>query len=437
MKVRMNPADAVPGPGPGNKEDVEAPPSKRQKVKQFVYSWTLEPEFSGWLQAVQDDPERAFCTVCQKKLKCGKSEFRKHSSTAIHVRKLLGAPADVVDLASAMSKNEESAHKVDVKSAEIRLSAFIAEHNIAIQVVDHLVSVCKKSFKDSRIVHDVTLGRTKCTQIITNCLGERELQKLIDTLKSQKFSILVDESTDITDTKSLCVLAQFVLPYTKKVVTELLQLVELDATDCSAENVYAAFKLCLESKGIPITNVVGMASDNASVMTGTRNSFMTRLQSDAPGLIVLNCICHSSALIASKACATLPRSCEDLIRSVATYVSGSAKRCAILREFQELLDVEKQKILKLSDTRWLSMQKCVVRLLDNWDALKMYFAFAVGEDKLKSAELILANLSNEIIKAYLVFLKYSLHFFNSFNALFQSRTVLIHRLTESSRQLVS
>ena len=56
MKVRTNPADAVAGPGPGNKEYVEAPPSKRQKVKQFVYSWTLEPEFSGWLQAVQDDP---------------------------------------------------------------------------------------------------------------------------------------------------------------------------------------------------------------------------------------------------------------------------------------------------------------------------------------------------------------------------------------------
>ena len=222
------------------------------------------------------------------------------------MRKLLAAPADIVDLASAMSKNEDFAHKVDVKSAEIRLSAFIAEHNIAIQVADHLVSVCKKSFKDSRIVHDVTLRRTKCTQIITNCLGERELQKLIDTLEGHKFSILVDESTDITDTRSLCVLAQFVSPYTKKVVTELLQLVELDATDFSAENVHAAFKLCLESKGIPITNVVGMASDNASVMTGTRNSFMTRLQSDAPGLIVLNCICHSSALIASKACATLP-----------------------------------------------------------------------------------------------------------------------------------
>ena len=369
---------------------------------------------------MQNDPERAFCTVCQKKLKCGKSEFRKHSST-FHVRKLLAAPADVVDLASAMSKNEEFAHKVDVKSAEIRMSAFIAEHNITIQVVDDLVSVFKKSFKDSRIVRDVTLGRTKCTQIITNCLGKEELQKLIDTSKSRKF---------------FCVLAQFVSPYTKKVVTELLQPVELDATDCSAENVYAAFKLCLESKGIPITNVVGMASDNASVMTGTRNSFMMRLQSDAPGLIVSNCICHSSALIASKTCATLPRSCEDLIRSVATYLSGSAKRCTILREFQELLDVEKQKILKLSDTRWLSMQKFVVRLLDNWDALKMYFALAVGEDKLKSAELILANLC-EIIKAYLVFLKYSLHFFNSFNALFQSRTVLIHRLTESSRLLVS
>ena len=60
------------------------------------------------------------------------------------------------------------------------MSAFIAEHNITIQVVDHLVSVFKKSFKDSRTMHDVTLGRTKCTQIITNCLGERERVAKVD-----------------------------------------------------------------------------------------------------------------------------------------------------------------------------------------------------------------------------------------------------------------
>jgi len=36
----------------------------------------------------------------------------------------------------------------------------------------------------------------------------------------------------------------------------------------------------------------------------------------------------------------------------------------------------------------------------------------------------------------MLFLKYSLHFFNNFNALFQSRTILIYKLFLSSQQLI-
>lgn len=61
---------------------------------------------------------------------------------------------------------------------------------------------------------------------------------------------------------------------------------------------------------------------------------------------------------------------------------------------------------------------------------------AVVEDKLKSAEIILNQLNDHFIKAYLLFLKYSLNFFNNFNALFQSRKVLIHTLFENSHRLI-
>lgn len=37
----------------------------------------------------------------------------------------------------------------------------------------------------------------------------------------------------------------------------------------------------------------------------------------------------------------------------------------------------------------------------------------------------------------MLFLKYSLHFFNNFNALFQSRDILIHKLYKSSQELIS
>lgn len=83
--------------------------------------------------------------------------------------------------------------------------------------------------------------------------------------------------------------------------TRLLELVCLNATDCSASNIFQQFEECLKTKGIPISNIIGMASDGANVMVGERNSFVSRLKFCIPNLIFIKCICHSSALVASKA----------------------------------------------------------------------------------------------------------------------------------------
>lgn len=117
-------------------------------------------------------------------------------------------------------------------------------------------------------------------------------------------------------------------------------------------------------------------------------------------------------------------------------MSGSAKRCSILSEIQEYFNIEQKKILKLSSTRWLSRQACVVRILENYSVLQHYFQLAVVEDKLLSAENILNQLNNLCNKAYLYFLKYALNIFNSFNALFQSRLPQIHVLFKKSHSLM-
>ncbi|XP_070529870.1 SCAN domain-containing protein 3-like [Cardiocondyla obscurior] len=400
---------------------------KKRRVREFQASWLDDSSFKGWL-APHLSENRALCMICNKSINCRKSDLINHSHTVKHIENS--------GKCKAISNDNTLSHRDKVKRAEIKLAAFFADHNIAFSIVDHLVPLLKDISIDSKIVQDLSLSRKKCSKIVKNIIAKRETEKLILNLKTRKFSVLIDESTDISETKIMCVLVRYLSPINKKISTQLLDLISLDAKDCSSSKIFEAFKNLFQTKQIPLTNIIGLACDNASVMIGCNNSFMTHLKSEIPELITLNCICHSSALVASRACEKLPDICENLIKGVASYISGSAKRCAILAEFQNFFHVDRHKVLKLANTRWLSFQKCVCRLLENWDVLKSYFLLAVVEDKLKSAETILHYFQDNLIKAYLLFLKYSLNFFNTFNALFQFRNILIHLLYKNSRQLI-
>ncbi|XP_049304042.1 protein ZBED8-like [Bactrocera dorsalis] len=245
---------------------------------------------------------------------------------------------------------------------------------------------------------------------------------------------MIDESTDIGLNKDMCILARFYDEEKGRVVVKLLDLLPIGA-DCTADALYKTFKELILSLGIPFNNISGMCSDGANVIVGKCNSFASRLINDIPNVVVVKCICHSAAIIASKACLALPRAPEDLLRQIGSYVSGSSKRCAQLEAVQEMLGGRKKKILRMCATRWLSHHRCVESVLENWEVLLEFFKQAVAQDKLKSTEIISFELNNECNRAYLLFLKYVLNYFNTLNALFQSKVPLIHVFQRESEKL--
>lgn len=223
-----------------------------------------------------------------------------------------------------------------------------------------------------------------------------------------------------------------------RVLTPLLEMIKLDAKDCNAAAIYQKFKesLCKQHE-IPITNVIGLGCDHAPVMVGKNNSFYSRLKADSPSLVLMDCICHSSHIAASAACKKLPPYVKTTIQRVVSYSSGSPKRSAILEEFQEFYGEEHRKLISISQTRWLVMHSCVVRLLENLSALEHFFLMCAHEDQRDTeAPALHEEMKNPYFKAYLLFLKYTLEYFNRMNALFQSSKVLVHRLQAESRQLL-
>jgi len=312
------PGPSTPKKKRAQRNELARDEQKRIQTKLYRNEWLEIKDFKYWLQELPNDKTKCKCLACNSILVCGKRELEKHNLGKKHISNMKGLRGSKnMNLFLQNPKSDEKKkYETDVKRAEIKLSAFFANNNVAFQVVDMLTPVLKDIFPDSKIAQGIQLHRKKCTTIISNVIAPVEIEETIQIIRKCPFSVLIDESTDICTQKFLCVLVHYVHPEYGTVHTRLLELVGIDATDCSAINMYEDFKKCINSKQIPISNLIGVASDGANVMIGKNNSFFSHLQNDLPSLVLMQCICHSAALVASKAAEKLPRSPEDLIRMV-------------------------------------------------------------------------------------------------------------------------
>ena len=352
--------------------------------------------------------------------------LQKHDKTAYHQEqiKLLQVPAS--NRIDSLFRNQQGASNA-VKEAELRLAAFVAEHNLSFNIMDHFSDLLPKLCPDSTIASDIKCKRTKTKCIMTNALAPYFHSKLVHNLKNGHFSLIIDETTDISTKKELALVTRQYNKESMSVTCLLYGLSELAQGNAEAifENIFSL----LADDGIPLMNIVGFAADTTNVMFGEHNSVVSRLKENIPSIFIMRCICHTSHLCASHACEKLPRTPEDLIHAVYNYFSHSAKRQGEFQKFQLFADVEPHRILKRCQTRWLSLHSCVQRLIEQWDALVLYFQSVTNTDNLLSSQNILSQLQNPICKLYLHFLNFVLPKFTELNLMFQSSKMSLHCLS--------
>jgi hypothetical protein len=350
-------------------------------------AWEKDSRFKAWLCAIKGQPHEALCRVCKKEMTAVVTTLQKHASTAYHkeqINRLQIPSSSRIDC--LFRAQQESSDPV--KEAELKLASFIAEHNLSFNLMDHLSDLLPRLFPDSKIAADVRCKRTKTKCIVKNALSPFFHGKLVDKLKSHPFSLIIDETTDVSTQKELALVTRQYDKETKKVTCALYELVELSLGN--AEAIFKAICGLLEKDGIPINKIVGFAADTTNVMFGQHNSVVSRFKDKIPNLFVFRCICHSAHLCASHACEKLPRTAEDLIHDVYNYFAHSAKRQSDFKKFQFFAEVEPHRILKRSQTRWLSLHSCVQQLLEQWDALLIYFQSVAANDNLLASQKILS-----------------------------------------------
>ncbi|KAG8184778.1 hypothetical protein JTE90_011564 [Oedothorax gibbosus] len=201
---------------------------------------------------------------------------------------------------------------------------------------------------------------------------------------------------------------------------DVLDVVQL--SDWTADAIYQAMIGVLKENNVPLHNWVGFCADTTNVMMGLNNSVSQRVKENFPTVIIVKCSCHSIHLVSSYTCKKLPSSLEDLVRTIYVHLKRSPKRQKGFEEFQKFFNEEQnpKKILAPGQTRWLSLQNCVRRILEYWEALKHYWQLITFEDKTHANELTYSTLKNPLMKCMMEFVEYALGLFNDFNTFFQS-----------------
>ena len=212
----------------------------------------------------------------------------------------------------------------------------------------------------------------------------------------------------------------------------------LDCPVCNiatGQPLFQALEATLQSRSIPWENVIGFASDSASVMVGIRNSVLSRVRERQPNVFSLGCVCHLAALCATAALKKLPVSIDGLLIDVYYHFKHSSKRCeefaVVLQDFDGIGPLF---VLKHCSTRWLSLEKAVKRLVTLWPALQAYFD---GERATNERARRVADALMDLdTKLWCYFVAFALKPLNAFNTALQTSASKIGTLQHDIIQLL-
>ena len=131
-------AGQVPGP--------KAAAKKAKKQQIFVDSWLQDSAFKTWLckKVGSDGKSKPWCKTCDKDLNCSKTGLNCHLKSKSHEKNQASTSftGNVDDIWKRVASNNNDR----AKSMEIKICAFLAEHNLPISLSDGLAQFLQSLF---------------------------------------------------------------------------------------------------------------------------------------------------------------------------------------------------------------------------------------------------------------------------------------------------
>jgi hypothetical protein len=399
-----------------------------------------------WLQAAKDNIYGATCTACDATLNIssGVSTITKHEGNTKHLENVKVMNSDQTKFQHSGSANNfffVGKRKVVFNQTQQYWNACILR---ALNVVEkgHSFNSCNgdnelyaKMFPDSAVAANYKMKRTKCEYVLEFGILPHIKDLILNDVTGSPFTFHFDETTTSQVKKQYDGYVTYFSRKKGEVCTSYCG--SLFVGKCAAEDLLVHFHEFMEQAGLDKEYMVSLGMDGPNVNL----LFQTNLLKEVKIVKMGSCPLHTVNTGFGKAVLALKTTVADFDQVAIDFhffFKHSAARREQFVKCEELTGEVVKMMERHCESRWLSLEKVLVKLYEQWKNLYEYFVNRVPKlpyftgKKGVGATIrygrIKSSLLDDNIPIVMAFLVYFAQDFKYFIKSFESASPMIHLL---------
>ncbi|XP_050058667.1 zinc finger BED domain-containing protein 5-like [Aphis gossypii] len=256
--------------------------------------------------------------------------------------------------------------------ASYLVSYQIAQRGEAYTIAESLIKPCAMEMVKCMLDEKSAKEISKIPILIDNRINDlaADIQnELVFRLKSCKFALQMDESTDVAGLTILIVIVRY--QHESTLLEDLLLCKSLPTRTTGAE-IFDLLNSFLEGNEIPWENCVDICTDGAKAMSGIINGAVQRIKNIAKNCSSSHCMIHRQALAAKKLSVSFKKALDEVVKII-NFIKSRPLQNRLFKILCEDMGSVHTSLLLHTEVRWLFRGKILTRIFELRDEVRAFF----------------------------------------------------------------
>ena len=380
----------------------------------------------------------------------GISDLKQHSKIAIHVKneKQMRSQRTFKTSAGSLTGCSKPTTKGQILNAEILQALNMVDKNHSFSSANGDSNRFKKKFPDSQIAAKYSQEETKSKYVVQLDLAPFVEDQLITDVQKTPYSFKFDESATSQMKKQYDGYFSFFSKKLCKIVTSYCG--SLFVGHCTSDDLVDHFFEFVRDLRLDLNLLLAFGIDGPNVNKSFKSKLAEELQKRGAThfLDVGTCSIHvaNKAFLEGIKCLKNNVNVDQFATDLHFFCKLSAAISEDYRGVSELTDVPTHYVIKYCQTLWLSLDKVLMRIIEQYENLKEYFLITLatlpgfkrknGVNQTERYQRIRNVLTSKAALAYMSFLVHVCQDFKEFVLPLQSTEPKIHVLYTKCVKLV-